>query len=405
MPKVTKIEASAPLIKPRLKVAAYARVSKDTEMLLHSLSAQVSYYSDLIQKNPAWEYVGVYADCGVTGTSTQRREQFNRMVADCEAGKIQLVLTKSISRFARNTVDLLETVRHLRDIGVEVRFERERISSMSGDGELMLTILASFAEAESLSLSDNIKWKVRKGFQAGKQHSRQKMLGYRWEGDDLVIVPEEAEIVRLIFEKYIAGLSPTEIANLLKENGMMGVHGKPLPKWSVRAVLENEEYTGVLILQKNYNTAPHRERKNYGEVQMYKVEDNHPAIISAETFRKAQAVKAERDERYTHKPENDTCFTGKVRCGKCGHACSAHVHYYRSSRKPYYTFLCNNRGHNNACDCKGFAMSRMRKAAASVLGREDFDEEFSERVRVVRLFDEKLEFEFKDGRVATWQKE
>ena len=147
MPKVTKIEASAPLVKPRLKVAAYARVSKDTEMLMHSLSAQVSYYSDLIQKNPAWEYVGVYADCGVTGTSTQRREQFNRMVADCEAGRIQLVLTKSISRFARNTVDLLETVRHLRDIGVEVRFERERISSMSGDGELMLTILASFAEA------------------------------------------------------------------------------------------------------------------------------------------------------------------------------------------------------------------------------------------------------------------
>ena len=165
MPKVTRIEAKKPTPMQRKKVAAYARVSKDTEQLMHSLSAQVSYYSDLIQRTPDWEYAGVYVDAGLTGTSTEARPEFQRLIADCEAGKINIVLTKSISRFARNTVDLLSTVRRLKELGVEVRFEKEHINSLSGDGEVMLSILASFAQEESASLSRNIKWTVQKKYQ------------------------------------------------------------------------------------------------------------------------------------------------------------------------------------------------------------------------------------------------
>ena len=167
MRKITRLEPKKTALPTRKKVAAYARVSKDTERLLHSASAQVSYYSELIQKNPEWEYAGVYVDCGITGTLTYKRDEFKRMLTDCEAGKIDIILTKSISRFARNTVDLLETVRHLKSIGVEVRFEKEGIHSFSEDGELMLSLLASFAQEESRSISENVKWGIHKRFKSG----------------------------------------------------------------------------------------------------------------------------------------------------------------------------------------------------------------------------------------------
>ena len=167
MRKITKIEPAAPLIRPRKRVAAYARISMESERLVHSLSAQVSYYSKLIQSNPEWEYAGVYADSGISGTQVGRREEFKRMLEDCEAGRVQIILTKSISRFARNTVDLLETVRHLKELGIEVRFEKEKINSLSEDGELMLTLLASFAQEESRSISENAKWAIRKRYEKG----------------------------------------------------------------------------------------------------------------------------------------------------------------------------------------------------------------------------------------------
>lgn len=176
-------------LKKRKRVAAYCRVSRDSERLMHSLSTQVSIYSALIQENPEWIYAGVYADEGISGTQADKRDEFGRMIADCEAGKIDIVLTKSISRFARNTVDLLNTVRHLKDIGVEVRFEREGINSLSADGELMLTILASYAQEESRSLSDNVKWSRLKGYEIGKPHARTPVFGYVREGDKLTTHP------------------------------------------------------------------------------------------------------------------------------------------------------------------------------------------------------------------------
>lgn len=178
MKKVRKIEPSLPILPKRKKVAAYARVSEEKGRTFHSMSAQISHYSSFIQKNKEWIYAGVYADEGITGT-TDNRTEFQRMIEDCEKGKVDIILTKSISRFARNTVDLLETVRYLKTLGIEVRFESENINSLSDDGELMLTLLASFAQEESRSISENVKWGIRKDFQKGIVNSF-CIYGYRW---------------------------------------------------------------------------------------------------------------------------------------------------------------------------------------------------------------------------------
>lgn len=195
MRKIIQITPSMPQLQRKKRVAAYARVSMDSERLMHSLSAQVSYYSELIQKNPEWIYAGVYADEGITGTLKSKRNEFKRMLEDCENGKIDIILVKSISRFARNTVDLLDTVRHLKGLGIEVRFEKENINSLSSDGELMLSILASFAQEESRSISDNVKWGTRKRFEKGIPNGRTRVFGYRWADDILVVEPDEVEIV------------------------------------------------------------------------------------------------------------------------------------------------------------------------------------------------------------------
>ena len=188
--KITKINHTITSFPAKKKVAAYARVSVDSEELLQSLSAQVSHYSARIQSNPSWEYVGVYADAGISGTGTKNRPEFQNLIADCNAGKIEIILTKSISRFARNTVDLLSTIRHLKERNISVRFERENIDSLSPDGELMVSILASYAQEESLSISENVKWGIRKRFAQG-QFRDYTMYGYRWVTDHFEIVEKD----------------------------------------------------------------------------------------------------------------------------------------------------------------------------------------------------------------------
>ena len=237
MAKITKVEQTLPTIKEKKKVAAYARVSMESERMNHSLSAQISYYSSLIQKNPDWQYAGVFADDGVSGTGTAKRSEFRRMIETAENGGIDIILTKSIQRFARNTVDLLETVRHLKDIGVEVRFEKEHINSMSGDGELMLTILASFAQEESRSISDNVKWGTRKRFQKGIPNGKFRVYGYRWEGDELVIVPEEAKIVKRIFQNFLDGKSRLETEREFADEGITTREGCRWVDSNIKVVL------------------------------------------------------------------------------------------------------------------------------------------------------------------------
>ena len=406
MAEIKHIQSPKPILPPRKKVAAYARVSKDTDQLMRSLSAQVSYYNDLIQRTPQWEYAGVYVDAGLTGTSATARPEFQRLIADCEAGKINLVLTKSISRFARNTVDLLATVRHLKELGIEVWFEKENIHSLSGDGEIMLSILASFAEQESVSLSNNIKWTFQKKFKNGEIHSRQKMLGYRWEGDERVIVPEEAEIVRFVFSEYLAGKSYTAIAKELDAKGIKSIHGaEHFPFASVKCMLKTEEYTGCMVMQKAYNISPKRQRLNRGELPKYKVDDHHPAIIDRETFDRVQALMAERAEAMEKKNQLDSPFIGLLRCGKCGRAVSGHR--TPTSRKNgdsrFVTWLCVGKNNGRGCDCKGWRNAELHAAAAEVLGGGNLEDALR-TVNIIRMYDDKLIFEMRNGRKATWHR-
>ena len=243
------------------RVAAYARVSCGKDAMLHSLAAQIDYYRDYIMMNPEWRFAGIYADESKTGTK-DNREQFQVLLSECRSGNIDMVITKSISRFARNTVTLLETVRELKSLGVDVFFEEQNIYTLSAEGEVMLTLLASFAQAESLSCSDNCKWRIRKGFEEGRA-STCTMLGYRLVNGEITLIEEEAEIAKRIFDLYLAGCGLQKIANTLNEEGMYSIFGNEWHPTTVRKVLTNEKYCGDLLLQKVYRENHLTKRKCY----------------------------------------------------------------------------------------------------------------------------------------------
>lgn len=408
MAKIIKVEQKMPTIKAKKRVAAYARISMESERMHHSLSAQISYYNALIQKKPEWEFAGVYADDGISGTGIAKRTEFQRMLADCEAGKINIILTKSIQRFARNTVDLLETVRHLKDIGVEVRFEKENINSMSGDGELMLSILASFAQEESRSISENVKWGTKKRFEQGIPNGHFQIYGYRWEGDHLVVEPKEAKIVKLIFDNFMNGLSAESTEKQLEEMGVKSYKGVHFSNSSIRQILSNVTYTGNLLFQKEYVSDPitGKSKKNNGEMPQYWVENTHEAIIPMEIF---QAVQKERQRRrelgvLANWSINTSCFTSKIKCPICGKS------YRRSGKRQrkdsnevYYIWICRTKSEKGAkfCDAKSIPEKKLKAVCAEALGLNEFDEtQFSERVRQITVIgDDTLEFYFTDGTV------
>lgn len=234
---------------PRTKrVAAYARVSCGKDTMLHSLAAQIDYYRDYIIRNPEWRFAGVYADEAKTGTK-DNREQFQLLLTECRSGNVDMIITKSISRLARNTVTLLETVRELKSLGVDVFFEEQNIYTLSAEGEVMLTLLASFAQAESLSCSDNCKWRIRKGFEEGRA-STCTMLGYRLMNGEITLIEDEAKIAKRIFDLYLAGYGLQKIANTLNEEGLYSIFGNEWHPTTLRKVLTNEKYCGDLLLQK-----------------------------------------------------------------------------------------------------------------------------------------------------------
>jgi DNA invertase Pin-like site-specific DNA recombinase len=312
--KVTQIAPTAAAIPKRQRAAAYARVSCGKEEMLHSLAAQVSYYSDLIQKNPEWEYAGVFADTAETGTKEDRPE-FQRLLRDCRNGKVDIVLVKSISRFARNTVTLLATVRELADLGIDVYFEEQKIHSLSGEGELMLTILAGFAQEESKSASDNCKWRIRKDFEKGRANTG-TMLGYRLKDGVLQIVPEEAEIVRRIFSDYLNGMGTLAIKKKLAGEGVN------ISQTGISCILRNEKHKGCLLLQKTLTTDHITKKRivNDGRLPQYYVTEAHEPIISEEIFEAAQAEIARRAARHQPKafPKKEYELSGMIRCGNCG---------------------------------------------------------------------------------------
>ncbi len=328
MATVTKIPATvsrytaAPIeSRVKRKVAAYARVSTDHDDQLNSYEAQCDYYSNYIQGNDEWEFAGIYADEGISGTSTRKRDGFNRMVADALAGKIGLILTKSVSRFARNTVDSLSTIRELKAHGTEVYFEKENIWTFDSKGELLISIMSSLAQEESRSISLNVTWGWRKRFADGKPVVPfKRFLGYdRGEHGEMVVNEEEADTVRMIYGEFIAGLSFIAIARKLEELGIKSPAGND--HWqacTVKSILTNEKYKGCALLQKCY-TEDYLTKKivvNDGAVPQYYVEDSHPAIIDPAVFDRVQDL-IELRSKHKHF-SGSTIFSTKVVCGECG---------------------------------------------------------------------------------------
>lgn len=317
---IQQISFPAPM-RPSLKrVAAYARVSSGKDAMLHSLSAQVSYYSALIQKQTGWLYCGVYADEAFTGTKDSR-DGFQSLLAECRAGNIDMVITKSISRFARNTVTLLETVRELKALGVDVYFEEQSIHTMSADGELMMTILASYAQEESLSASENQKWRVRKVFENGELINLRFLFGYSITADGVQINEEKAAVVREIFSRFNSGESMSSISRDLNARGYRGALGGRWCAERMRNTLSNEKYLGNALLQKRYRNN-HIEKKlvaNKGELPMYYAEGTHEPIIDPATFEQAQErLRKIAQQTADRKKPSRSAFSGLIRCGICG---------------------------------------------------------------------------------------
>lgn len=344
MKRITKIEANESLVqKKKMKVAAYCRVSTASDEQIISLEAQKAHYENYILANDEWEYVGLYYDEGITGTKKHVRAGLLSLIADCEAGKIEFIITKSISRFARNTTDCLEMVRKLTDLGISIFFEKENINTGSMESELMLSILSSLAESESVSISENEKWSIRKRFQDGTFIISYPPFGYENVDGEMIIVPEQAEIVKEIFAACLAGKGTHAIA---KELNARGLKTKKNGNWgagAVNAILTNEKYTGDVIFQKTYSDSSFNRHINYGERDRFLCKGHHEPIISHEDFEKVRSVLDQRaiekgNGTDTYRYQNRYCFSGIIKCGECGGTFKRRQHYKPSG--DYVAWTC-----------------------------------------------------------------
>jgi DNA invertase Pin-like site-specific DNA recombinase len=367
--------------------------------MLHSLSAQVSYYNDYIQRQKGWVFAGVFVDEAVTGTK-DTRSGFQDMLAACRARKIDLIITKSITRFARNTVTLLETVRELKELGVDVYFEKENIHSISEDGELMLTILASYAQEESRSASENCKWRIRKRFALGELVTLRFMYGYSIRKGLMEIVEHEAKIVRMIFDWYVnEGIGCSKIAKRLREMGVEKIRGGQWVTHAVADILKNEKYAGNALLQKTYivDHLSKKKSRNIGLLPQYYAEATHPAIVEPGVFEKAQQIMAKRRSRFMNKGDSTSRypFSGMILCPLCGKK------YKRKTTHGKVSWNCTTylTMGSAACLTKQIPNEDLIAETTSALGLREFDEEvFSARIERIEVpsFNHLL-FVFKDG--------
>lgn len=352
--KVTKISVSVIPVLPervsRKKVAAYARVSTASDDQLNSVEAQIDYYTRYIALHSDWDLVGIYADKGISGTSTIHREQFNQMIKDALAGKIDIIVAKSLSRFARNTVDTLQYIRKLKEIGVAVYFEKEDINTLEAKGEFLITLLSSMAQEESRSISENVTWGIRKRFTDGKYSvPYSSFLGYKkGKKGEMEIVPEEAKIVRYIYYLFLIGYSLFAIAHTLEQESIKSPGGKS--KWFdtvVRSILTNEKYCGNALLQKKFveDFLTKKVRKNRGQLPQYFVENGHPPIIDDAVWNRVQEIIGLRERHATFRN-----LGLKLKCGSCG------MNYIRIVRSGSYNppvvyYRCGNK-YNRSTRCK-----------------------------------------------------
>ncbi|HEL2264244.1 TPA: recombinase family protein [Streptococcus suis] len=350
MKKVITIQATPSIIRSssddfslqKRRVAGYARVSTDHEDQATSYESQMRYYSEYINGRDDWEFVKMYSDEGISGTNTKLRTGFKAMVEDALNGKIDLIITKSVSRFARNTVDSLTTVRQLKEVGVEIYFEKENIWTLDSKGELLITIMSSLAQEESRSISENVTWGLRKQFAEGKVHfPYTNVLGFKAGEDGAIVVDQdEAKTVRYIFQQALIGKSPYHIAKDLTEQGIPSPSGKS--QWNattIKRMLRNEKYKGDALLQKTYTIDFLTKKKNInrGELPQYYVENNHEAIVDRETFDAVQQVLDNKGRK-----SSTTIFSSKLVCGDCGHFFGSKV-WHSTSKYRRVIYQCNEK--------------------------------------------------------------
>lgn len=383
MPKVTVINPVAQSLlgntASKHRVCAYCRVSSDSHEQLQSFTAQIEHYTAMIEKNFEWQFCGVYADEGISGTSKSKRDEFLRLIRDCEAGKVDMVITKSISRFARNTKDSIETIRLLKSLGIGVYFEKENINTLSGESELVLTILSSMAQEESLSISKNNKWGCQKRFQSGEWIPSYLPFGYTRDDDGNIILEEtEAETVRRIFNEYLNGKGAYIIAKGLTQDGIPPRRG--VGDWSESTIMEilmNEKYTGDLLMQKTFttDTIPFIRKRNTGQKQKYFITDNHEPIISREQaervgeiteYRKAQLQMRNPD---TTKYNNRYPFSSRIICGECGHILKRRI-IFKGRPYQYIQWSCSNHIQNiDRCGMKAVKDEAVKQAFVNLFNK------------------------------------
>ena len=380
MIKITKIDEFRPLPQDnKTRTAAYCRVSTDSDEQMESLDTQRSHYERYIKTNPEWDFAGVYFDEGVTGTKKEIRKGLMSLISDCEKGLIDLILTKSISRFCRNTTDCLELVRKLLDLNVCIYFEKENLNTGSMESELMLSILGSLAENESVSISENEKWSIKKRFQNGTYVISYPPYGYTNVDRKMVIVPEQAEIVRQIFSDCLDGKSTHLIAKELNERGIIAKKGGKWSSGSVLAIIRNEKYTGDVIFQKTYTDSSFNRHTNYGEYDRYLCKDHHEAIISHKIYDKANELVDRRGqekgngtntERYLNRYE----FSGKIKCGECGSSFKRRKHSKPSGN--YIAWCCSRHIEDKtACTMKYITDDAVKAAFVTMINKLIFSQQ------------------------------
>ena len=327
----------------KTRVAAYARVSSDSDEQLLSLEVQKEHYENYIKSNPCWEYAGLYFDEGISGTKIGKRESLKQLLKDCQSGQIDRIITKSISRLARNTVDCLEIVRKLTGLGIYLYFEKENIDTEHMSSELMLSILSSIAQSESRSISENNTWAIQKRFENGSFIISCPAYGYKNENGKMIIVPEQARVVKEIFNMALSGMGGEAIARVLTDKKIPTKKGGSWTSSTVNAVLTNKTYTGDVVFQKTYTDDSFNRHKNCGEKKQYVIENHHEAIISHETFNLVKEIIA-----WRRSENNIVCgsgkynklyaFSGKIRCGECGSKCKRRIIYQHN--KAYGIWVC-----------------------------------------------------------------
>ena len=371
--KINPVTGKIDTSRKKRRVAGYARVSTDSDEQFTSYEAQVDYYTRFIQANPDWEFVKVYTDEGISGLNTKNREGFNTMIADALAGAIDLIVTKSVSRFARNTVDSLTTVRKLKENGVEVFFQKENIYTLDSKGELLITIMSSLAQEESRSISENVTWGQRKRFADGKVSMAYKhFLGYRKGLDGKPeIDPEEAETIRSIYRWFMQGQTYCTIASRLTKDGVLTPGGKQ--KWqpnTVKSILTNEKYMGAALLQKSFTVdfLQKKMKPNEGEIPQYYVAESHPAIIDPEEWRKVQAEIARRTQ-YDHKAGCASPISGKILCGDCGGVYGSKV-WHSKDQYRRVIWQCNGKYvGDHKCSTPHLTEEQIQDAFCQVIGQ------------------------------------